>query len=89
MPNNGETWERYAQRLEQRVKKQRDMIASLQALRGSDGNKHDRARIATLERQLGKVTSAAMRRREERNGIKEQLDKARKEIKRLKKTKKR
>ena len=48
-------WRAYAFNLETVIAEQRDQIRSLNELRGSDGNRQDRKRIAGLERSLGQA----------------------------------
>lgn len=53
---DGETWEEYAHRLEQRVKEQRDVLAAINVLRADAGNRHERKRIEHLTFALGRMT---------------------------------
>lgn len=54
-PLEGESWEQYAHRLEERIKRQRDEIEKLYAERPPGaGNKWTRKKVVELERALGK-----------------------------------
>ncbi len=70
---DGETWEAYAHRLEQRIKAQRDHIRSISELRDKPGDKKARARIELLERSLGRMTARFYRERESREAVTGQL----------------
>lgn len=54
--DDGESWESYAQRLERRVKEQRDLLRHMNALRADAGNRAERKRITRLRYALGRMT---------------------------------
>lgn len=65
----GESWEDYAHRLERRIKEQRDHITRIQTRGDEHRNKWTRARVAQLERALGRACEAADRRKEQRDNV--------------------
>lgn len=73
---DGETWEEYAHRLEQRIKKQRDHLDELNALRADAGNRHERKRIAHLQAALGRMTERWDEERQARLGLVEAMRRA-------------